>query len=63
MQYCVAQFPLTPAWPITQPVRVLMKVAEVARKFCGTGAAPGAVGVTVGVGVPFPVTAPEPMWL
>ena len=38
VQYCVAQCPGVPAWPITQPVSVPMKVTEVGRKLDGTGA-------------------------
>ena len=38
VQYWVAQWPGVPAWPITQPVSVPMKVAEVGWKLAGTGA-------------------------
>jgi hypothetical protein len=38
VQYCVAQWPGVPAWPITQPVCVPMNVTELGRKLAGTGA-------------------------
>jgi len=38
VQYRVAQCPGEPAWPITQPVRVLTKVTEVGWKLGGTRA-------------------------
>ena len=37
VQYCVAQWPGVPAWPITQPVWEPTKVTEVGRKSGGTG--------------------------
>jgi hypothetical protein len=38
VQYWVAQCPGEPAWPITQPVRLLTKVTEDGWKLTGTGA-------------------------
>src|ERR1700690_332741 len=46
VQYCVAQSPAVPAWPITQPVCRPTKVAEVGSKCAGTG---GSAGVLTGL--------------
>ena len=41
VQNWVAHWPGVRAWPITQPVRVPMKVTEVGRKSPGTGSGTG----------------------